>query len=205
MIFVDNGPLYERAIKALDLAGVDALAAFGLERLFGGHGFHLVFGSMVHGDETGSLPAVVEADDQGTYVLKFRGAGQGPKALIAELVAGEPLLDRELRPEGAEERRDAHHHQRGGDGLGVGDHARRAVRGGIGQHLQRHQRVVGDHLADGVGVDVVLVLAHGLDGLGRLREHRHVGAAEVLGPGGQVAKRSGQRCIQVRHGEPRGQ
>jgi len=39
--------------------------------------------------EGGSLPAVVEADDDGMYVLKFRGAGQGPKALIAELVAGE--------------------------------------------------------------------------------------------------------------------
>lgn len=39
--------------------------------------------------EGGSLPAIVEADDDGTYVLKFRGAGQGAKALIAELVAGE--------------------------------------------------------------------------------------------------------------------
>src|SRR3954468_19767577 len=39
--------------------------------------------------EGGSLPAVVEADDDGMYVLKFRGAGQGTKALIAELVAGE--------------------------------------------------------------------------------------------------------------------
>ena len=39
--------------------------------------------------EGGSLPAIIEADDQGLYVLKFRGAGQGPKALIAELVAGE--------------------------------------------------------------------------------------------------------------------
>jgi hypothetical protein len=38
--------------------------------------------------EGGSLPAIVEADDAGMYVLKFRGAGQGPKALIAELVAG---------------------------------------------------------------------------------------------------------------------
>lgn len=35
------------------------------------------------------MPAIVEADDLGTYVLKFRGAGQGPKVLIAELVAGE--------------------------------------------------------------------------------------------------------------------
>ncbi len=39
--------------------------------------------------EGGSLPAVVEADDLGTYVLKFRGAGQGSKALVAEIVAGE--------------------------------------------------------------------------------------------------------------------
>lgn len=39
--------------------------------------------------EGGSLPAIVEADDEGLYVLKFRGAGQGPKVLIAELIAGE--------------------------------------------------------------------------------------------------------------------
>ena len=39
--------------------------------------------------EGGSLPAIIEADDRQLYVLKFRGAGQGRKALIAELVAGE--------------------------------------------------------------------------------------------------------------------
>lgn len=39
--------------------------------------------------EGGSLPAIVEASDDGMYVLKFRGAGQGAKSLIAELVAGE--------------------------------------------------------------------------------------------------------------------
>lgn len=39
--------------------------------------------------EGGSLPAIVEADDDGLYVLKFRGAGQGAKALIAELIVGE--------------------------------------------------------------------------------------------------------------------
>jgi hypothetical protein len=39
--------------------------------------------------EGGSLPAIAEAADLGTYVLKFRGAGQGRKALVAELVAGE--------------------------------------------------------------------------------------------------------------------
>src|SRR3954470_9776717 len=39
--------------------------------------------------EGGSLPGVVEADDDGMYVVKFRGAGQGVKALVAEVVAGE--------------------------------------------------------------------------------------------------------------------
>jgi hypothetical protein len=39
--------------------------------------------------EGGSLPAIIEADDGRMYVLKFRGAGQGRKALIAELVVGE--------------------------------------------------------------------------------------------------------------------
>jgi hypothetical protein len=39
--------------------------------------------------EGGSLPAIVEADDCGLYVLKFRGAGQGPLALLAELISGE--------------------------------------------------------------------------------------------------------------------
>jgi hypothetical protein len=39
--------------------------------------------------EGGSLPGLMEADDDGLYVVKYRGAGQGPKALIAELVAGE--------------------------------------------------------------------------------------------------------------------
>ena len=39
--------------------------------------------------EGGSMPAIAEADDEFLYVLKFRGAGQGVKALIAELVGGE--------------------------------------------------------------------------------------------------------------------
>jgi hypothetical protein len=39
--------------------------------------------------EGGSLPGLVEADDDGMYVIKFRGAGQGPEALVAEVVAGE--------------------------------------------------------------------------------------------------------------------
>lgn len=45
--------------------------------------------------EGGSLPALVEADDDGLYVVKLRGAGQGPKALVAELIVGE--LARALR------------------------------------------------------------------------------------------------------------
>ena len=39
--------------------------------------------------EGGSLPAILEADDLGLYVVKFRGAGQGVLALIAEVIAGE--------------------------------------------------------------------------------------------------------------------
>jgi hypothetical protein len=39
--------------------------------------------------EGGSLPGLVEADDSGTYVVKFTGAGQGAKALVAEIIVGE--------------------------------------------------------------------------------------------------------------------
>ncbi len=39
--------------------------------------------------EGGSLPGLVEADDDGLYVTKFRGAGQGPRALVAEVIVGE--------------------------------------------------------------------------------------------------------------------
>jgi hypothetical protein len=39
--------------------------------------------------EGGSMPGLVEADDDGLYVLKFRGAGQGPLALVAEIIVGE--------------------------------------------------------------------------------------------------------------------
>jgi hypothetical protein len=47
--------------------------------------------------EGGSLPAIVEADDEGLYVLKFRGAGQGANALVAELLAGEIARALDLR------------------------------------------------------------------------------------------------------------
>ncbi len=39
--------------------------------------------------EGGSLPGLVEADDDGLYVTKFRGAGRGPRALVAEVIVGE--------------------------------------------------------------------------------------------------------------------
>src|SRR4051794_35741388 len=39
--------------------------------------------------EGGSLPGLVEADDDGLYVAKFRGAGQGLRALVAEVIVGE--------------------------------------------------------------------------------------------------------------------
>lgn len=43
--------------------------------------------------EGGSLPALAEADDSFKYVVKFRGAGHGTKALIAELIGGEVAAD----------------------------------------------------------------------------------------------------------------
>ena len=46
--------------------------------------------------EGGSLPGLTEADDDGLYVVKFRGAGQGVKALVAEVIVGE--LARALGP-----------------------------------------------------------------------------------------------------------
>ncbi len=47
--------------------------------------------------EGGSMPAIAEADDDFLYVVKFRGAGQGPKALIAELISGEIARALQLR------------------------------------------------------------------------------------------------------------
>jgi hypothetical protein len=67
--------------------------------------------------EGGSLPGLVEADDEGLYVMKFRGAGQGTAALVAEVVAGElarrlgllvpELVVAELQPELAHAEPDA--------------------------------------------------------------------------------------------------
>jgi len=47
--------------------------------------------------EGGSLPGLVEADDLGTYVVKFTGTGQGPKALAAEIIVGELARALEIR------------------------------------------------------------------------------------------------------------
>ena len=47
--------------------------------------------------EGGSLPAIVKADDGFLYVLKFRGAGQGKKALIAECIGGELAREMHLK------------------------------------------------------------------------------------------------------------
>jgi hypothetical protein len=47
--------------------------------------------------EGGSMPGIVEADDLGTYVCKFRGAGQGLRVLVAEVIAGELAQRLDLR------------------------------------------------------------------------------------------------------------
>ncbi len=46
--------------------------------------------------EGGSLPAVMEGDDDGTYVVKFTGAGQGPRTLVAEVICAHLLRTLEL-------------------------------------------------------------------------------------------------------------
>ncbi len=46
--------------------------------------------------EGGSLPGVMEADDEGTYVVKFTGAGQGPRTLVAEVICAHLLRVLEL-------------------------------------------------------------------------------------------------------------
>jgi hypothetical protein len=46
--------------------------------------------------EGGSLPGVMEADDEGTYVVKFTGAGQGPRTLVAEIICAHLLRVLEL-------------------------------------------------------------------------------------------------------------
>lgn len=79
--------------------------------------------------EGGSLPAIVEANDDGMYVVKFRGAGQGPRALIAELVAGEiaravglpvpELVFAELHPDLARTEPDPEIHQLIHDSAGL--------------------------------------------------------------------------------------
>ena len=46
--------------------------------------------------EGGSLPGVMEGDDDGTYVVKFTGAGQGPRTLVAEVICAHLLRALEL-------------------------------------------------------------------------------------------------------------
>jgi hypothetical protein len=99
------------------------------------------------------------------------------------LVVGQRLLQRGLGPEVAEEGRDAHQHQRGGGGLGVGHQAAAAQLAGVGQQ-QRHQRVGGDQLAQAVGVHV-LYGAQLLQRLGGFGQHRDLGRRKGVDPGFQ--------------------
>ncbi len=86
--------------------------------------------------ERGSLPALVEADDDGLYVLKFRGAGQGRKALIAEVAAGE--LARALGL-GGRDRKASSHSER------ARVNVTRAIRSTFGR-IAEHDRGLADEL-----------------------------------------------------------
>ena len=107
--------------------------------------------------------------------------------------AGEPILDGDGRREGAEERRDAHHHERGDDGLGRGDDAAAAVIRRVREHLQRHQRIAADHLADAVRIGALFVRAQRIERVDGLAQHGDLGATEMARPRGQVRERADQR------------
>jgi len=120
-------------------------------------------------------------------------------------VAGEVAFDRRLRAEGAEERGDAHQHQRLDHRLGVGEPAVRALRGRVDQHLQRHQRIAPDDLGDAARVDVVLDLAQVLEGGRGAREDGDVALPEPSHPALDVVRRAGKGGGgQGAHGESRG-
>ena len=81
--------------------------------------------------EGGSLPGLVEADDDGLYVAKFRGAGQGLRALVAEVIAGE--LARRLGllvPELVDRDRPGARGGRTGPGDPGADHRQRRIQSG---------------------------------------------------------------------------
>ncbi len=102
---------------------------------------------------------------------------------------GELVLDRWLRAERAEERRDAHQHQRLDDRLGVRQAPIGALRRGIDQHLERHQRIAADGLGDDACVDVVLDQPHLLDRGRGAREHGNLEPLEVPHPAIHIAGR----------------
>ena len=75
---------------------------------------------------------------------------------------------------------------------GAGDDAAAAMIRDVGEHLQRHERIAADHLADAVGVGALLVRAQGVERLDGFAQHRDLGAAEMARPGGEVGERSDQ-------------
>ncbi len=117
---------------------------------------------------------------------------------------GEVLLDRRLRPEGAEERGDAHHHQRGDHRLGVGHDP--AAAGAWPRRPAPSASSAGrcsDHLADAVGVDRRPRSPQRLQRLGGTCQHRESrprGSAPVQAA---RSRKGGQRSELVGHGDPR--
>mmetsp|Transcript_17030 Transcript_17030/g.40613 ORF Transcript_17030/g.40613 Transcript_17030/m.40613 type:complete len:265 (+) Transcript_17030:2320-3114(+) len=107
-------------------------------------------------------------------------------------MVGQHGLQRGLWPEVPEEGSDAHQHQSGRHGLGVGHQPPTPEFVGMGQHLERHQRVGRDHLGQAVGIDVILGRAHQLQRLGGLGQHRDFRPGERRDPGVKAGQRSGQ-------------
>ena len=99
--------------------------------------------------------------------------------------------------ESAKERRDSHHHQRRDHCLASVTTRSAAMSRRVGEDLQRHQRVAADHLADAVGVDVVLVRARSASSASTVSpQNRDLRSGESRVQAATVARRSTRSCRQ---------
>ena len=124
----------------------------------------------------------------------LRACQQPHQAVQRARIVGKLVLHRRLRAEIAEERADAHHHQRRSGGFGVCDATRRSMAGHVGQQLQAHHWVGADHRRQQVGVDLVFARAQFLDLLRRVTQHRNLGLTPPRCPATDIVCRAHRGC-----------
>jgi hypothetical protein len=126
----------------------------------------------------------------------FGPAQHRPQAVERVRIVAQQFLDIRLRPEGAEERPDAEHHQRRGHRLYVGGGVARAIGAGMHEQLQGHQRIGADHVGERARVHRVLVQPQHFELCRRVGEHRDRRGAQMPDPAADIVRRADQ-------GEPR--